>query len=48
VAVGDDGGRPLMRIAADGAERIVPFVEPVVGAVVLAQRRVEVDWEPEY
>jgi 16S rRNA processing protein RimM len=48
VAVEDYGGHPLMRIAADAAERLVPFVEPIVRSVDLAERRVEVDWEPEY
>ena len=48
VAVEDYGGHPLMRVADDAAERLVPFVEPIVRSVDLAERRVEVDWEPEY
>jgi 16S rRNA processing protein RimM len=48
VAVEDYGGHPLMRVVADAAERLVPFVQPIVRSVDLAERRVEVDWEPEY
>jgi len=50
VAVEDYGAHPVMRVAAGerGTERLVPFVEPIVRAVDLAARRVEVDWEPEY
>ena len=48
VAVEDYGGHPLMRVAAEASERLVPYVEPIVRSVDLAERRVEVDWEPEY
>ena len=47
-AVEDYGGHPLLRIAGASVERLVPFVEPIVRSVDLAERRVEVDWEPEY
>ena len=48
VAVEDYGGHPLMRVADDAAERLVPFVEPIVRSLDLEARRVEVDWEPDY
>jgi 16S rRNA processing protein RimM len=52
VAVEDFGAHPVMRVAAGevagGADRLVPFVEPIVRAVDLEAGRVEVDWEPEY
>ena len=50
VAVEDYGAHPVMRVAAGGSggERLVPFVEPIVRAVDLKARRVEVEWEPEY
>ena len=52
VAVEDYGAHPLLRVAGDGDApaqgRLVPFVAPIVRAVDLAARRIEVDWEPEY
>jgi 16S rRNA processing protein RimM len=50
VAVEDFGAHPVMRVAAGGAaaERLVPFVEPIVRAVDLDAGRIEVEWEPEY
>ena len=48
VAVEDYGGHPLMRVAAEASERLVPFVEPIVRSLDLEARRVEVDWEPDY
>ena len=49
VAIEDYGAHPLMRIAPGGGEaRLVPFVEPIVRAVDLQAKRIEVEWEPEY
>jgi 16S rRNA processing protein RimM len=52
VAVEDYGAHPLMRVVGNGGApaegRLVPFVAPIVRAVDLAARRIEVDWEPEY
>jgi 16S rRNA processing protein RimM len=52
VAVEEYGAHPLMRVAPAGAApgegRLVPFVEPIVRAVDLRARRIEVEWEPEY
>ena len=51
VAIEDYGAHPLMRVAAEGAAgqgRLVPFVEPIVRAVDLTSRRIDVEWEPEY
>jgi 16S rRNA processing protein RimM len=48
-AIADFGAHPVMRVVAgDGVERLVPFVEPIVQAVDLAARRIDVEWEPEY
>ncbi|MEO8487893.1 MAG: ribosome maturation factor RimM [Betaproteobacteria bacterium] len=53
VAVEDFGAHPVMRVAAAGGGandggRLVPFVPPIVLAVDLEARRIEVDWELEY
>lgn len=50
VAVEDYGAHPLLRVRAGGgaAERLVPFVAPILRSVDLAARRITVDWEPEY
>lgn len=48
----DYGAHPVMRVRGDGAGggpgRLIPYVEPIVRAVDLEARRIEVDWEPEY
>ena len=52
VAVEDYGAHPVMRVAPQGAAagtgRLVPFVEPIVVAVDMKARRIDVAWEPEY
>lgn len=48
----DNGAQAVLRVAspagATPAERLIPFVAPVVGEVSLAERRIEVDWGEDY
>ena len=52
VAVEDFGAHPVLRVAEEGGAaregRLVPFVAPIVRAVDLKARRIDVEWEPEY
>lgn len=41
----DNGAHPVMRVVAGETERLLPFVEPVVRQVELAQGRIRVEWE---
>ena len=45
----DTGPHSVLRVAAEGAEeRLIPFVAAYVDAVDLQQRRITVDWGPDY
>ena len=47
--VQDFGAHPVLRVvAAEGAERLIPFVDSVVLGVDLEAGRIEVDWEADY
>ncbi len=39
-----NGAHDVMRVGAGKQERLVPFVETVIRAVDLAQRRIDVEW----
>jgi|SRR5262245_9377316 len=39
-----NGAHDVMRLGAGRNERLVPFVEPVIRAVNMARRRIEVEW----
>jgi 16S rRNA processing protein RimM len=39
-----NGAQDILRVVADGRERLIPFVAAVVGKVDLAEGRIEVDW----
>lgn len=41
----DNGAHPVMRVVAGAIERLLPFVEPVVRQVELAEGRIRVEWE---
>lgn len=43
-SVFSNGAHEVLRVAQDGAERLVPFVAAVVKKVDLAARRLEVEW----
>lgn len=43
-ALFSNGAHDVMRVGAEGGERLVPFVPAVVRSVDLAARRIEVDW----
>jgi 16S rRNA processing protein RimM len=48
-AVEDFGAHPLLRVTDDeGAQRLIPFVAAYIDGVDMAERRVEVDWQPDY
>ena len=48
VGVLDTGAHPVLRIAREGGERLVPFVGAHVDAIDAADRRIDVDWELDY
>ena len=50
VAVAGFGGHPVLRVADanGGAERLIPFVDAYVDNVDLVERRIGVDWQPDY
>lgn len=40
----ESGAHDIMKVVADGKERLIPFVDPIVGSVDIAAGRIEVDW----
>lgn len=44
----DTGAHSVLRIAADGAEHLVPFVASYIDDVNLAERRITVDWHTDW
>lgn len=48
----DNGPQAVLRVVAgtgaEARERLIPFVDAVVGQVSLEQRRIEVDWGEDY
>jgi 16S rRNA processing protein RimM len=44
----DTGAHSVLRVTADGAEHLVPFVAAYIGDVSLAQRRITVDWQADW
>lgn len=49
VGVEDFGAHPILRVTGeDGVPRLIPFVAAYVDGVDTAQRRVDVDWQPDY
>jgi 16S rRNA processing protein RimM len=49
VGVQDFGAHPILRVAdTAGAERLIPFVDAYVDHVDVGQRRIDVDWQPDY
>jgi 16S rRNA processing protein RimM len=44
----DTGAHSVLRITADGAEHLVPFVAAYIGDVNLAERRITVDWQADW
>lgn len=46
----ETGGHDLLGVKghADGRERLIPFVAPIVREVKLAERRIEVEWGEDY
>lgn len=40
----ETGAHDIMRVVADGKERLIPFTDPIVGKVDVAAGRIEVDW----
>ena len=49
MAVEDFGAHPLLRVTdAEGAQRLIPFVAAYIDGVDMAERRVDVDWQPDY
>jgi 16S rRNA processing protein RimM len=48
-AVEDFGAHPLLRVTADdGIARLIPFVAAYIDAVDRDERRIDVDWQPDY
>jgi 16S rRNA processing protein RimM len=48
-AVEDFGAHPILRVAGeDGSQRLIPFVAAYIDGVAMAERRVDVDWQPDY
>jgi 16S rRNA processing protein RimM len=47
-AMQEFGAHPVMVVAHDGGERLIPFVEAYVDAVDVAGDRIEVDWQKDY
>jgi len=48
-AVEDFGAHPLLRVTDDaGVARLIPFVAAYIDGVDMAQRRIDVDWQPDY
>ena len=41
----DNGAHAVMRVVAGETERLLPFVEPVVRQVDMAEGRIRVEWE---
>ena len=48
VGVLDAGAHPVLRVAQEGGERLVPFVGAFVDAIDAVDRRIDVDWELDY
>jgi 16S rRNA processing protein RimM len=44
----DTGAHSVLRITADGAEHLVPFVAAYISDVNLAERRITVDWQADW
>jgi 16S rRNA processing protein RimM len=47
-AVQDFGAHPVMVVAHDEGQRLIPYVEAWVDAVDVAGGRIEVDWQKDY
>jgi len=48
-AVEDFGAHPILRVAGDdGPQRLIPFVAAYIDGVAMAERRIDVDWQPDY
>jgi 16S rRNA processing protein RimM len=47
-AVTAHGAHPILHVAGDDAERLIPFVPAHVDAVDLDERRIAVDWEADF
>jgi 16S rRNA processing protein RimM len=45
----ESGAHPIVRVAAaDGSERLIPWVPQFVERVDAAAHRIDVDWAPDY
>lgn len=47
-AVTTHGAHPILSVAADAGERLIPFVPAHIDAVDVEARRIEVDWRADY
>jgi 16S rRNA processing protein RimM len=48
VGVAGNGAHPILRVAADGQERLIPFVPAYVDRVDIAGGQIAVDWQQDY
>jgi 16S rRNA processing protein RimM len=48
VGVAGNGAHPILRVAGQGQERLIPFVPAYVDRVDVAGGRIAVDWQPDY